>query len=264
MPKVKSYILLTLVLISSTAVGYVAIQKVPKPTETEKVLVTISEGLRKEQIVFILADRLNWTDEQIEKFIEEDTAPARTLVEGYTAPGQYEIPIDSSTHDVATIMRRAANRLYEPYKNTIGISNWYQTLIVASIVQREMDSTGSDRFIIAEHIWQKLDANRPIESPATTQWARDTMHVYGESWCEGHEEQSPNCATVWSLQFHVAVARDYGWWQTIDNNYIDWDDFDTFQHVGLPPRPISNPGLDAIEAAVMTRYAPNGEVLSEY
>lgn len=262
MEKIKLPLIIAILLIGSVGIGYFTVNKLATPPEVETISIAIPEGLRKEQVAFVLADQLGWTDEQIEKFVEEDTALTTSTVEGYSAPGQYEIPIDASTYDVAQIMKKAANQLHSPFKNVIGTSNWYQVLVVASIIQREMDETGSDRFDIAEKLWQKIDNNEPLRSTAVAQWARDSIDVYGESWCEGQEERDPDCSTVWSLQFHVSEARDYEWWQSVDGNQIDWEDFDTFSHSGLPPRAISNPGLNAIEAAVSSRYTPQGERIS--
>ena len=267
MGKYQTPIIITLLLIGSVAIGYLGVKTFttpPEATPAPTVTIEISEGLRKEQVAFVLAEKLKWSDEQIEKFVEKDTAQTRSTLEGYTAPGTYHIPEDASTYEVAETMRQAANKLYAPFRERVGYAEWEQALKVASIVEKEAVDE-SDRFEIAKEIWKNIDAGEPLRSDAAAQYTRDTIAMYGESWCEGQEERTPECSQVWSLQFHVEDARNYEWWQpaTETDRLIDWEDFNKYRYSGLPLRAISNPGLNAIEAAVFTRYTGEGEVITD-
>jgi len=248
--------------------AYLAVTHNPWRTP-QPIAITIPDGLRKEQIAFVLADKLHWSDAQIKKFAEDDTSPFTNIQEGYTAPGDYEIPTDASTYDVALTMRQAALKLYDPYKSKLKPADWDQALIVASIVQKEMVADGSDRFQVAKRIWASLDSKQPIKSDATIAYLRDTRTAYGESFCDGKTEeemaQNPDCHQDWRLQFHVDDARKIDWWAPVTDKdrADDWEAFNTYLYPGLPMRAIDNPGLDAVDAAVTSHFNPDGTIIKQ-
>lgn len=92
-----------------------------------------------------------------------------------------------------------------------------KTLIIASLVEREANSE-TDRPVIAGILWKRLKAGWPLQVDATVQYARG-------DW-------SPVTDTHYS---------------SIYNTYI---------HPGLPPTPIANPGLAAINAAKNPETTP--------
>src|SRR3989344_8823945 len=100
----------------ATIGGYFIVTAGLGEKEQPTVRVEIPDGLRKEQVAFILADKLGWNDEQIEKFVEKDTSPSYVMQEGYLAPGVYDIPDNASTYDVATMMREEAQDLHSPFR----------------------------------------------------------------------------------------------------------------------------------------------------
>jgi cell division protein YceG involved in septum cleavage len=260
MARYKTPFVIALILLASFALAYFITTKVILK-EPEMVTINIPAGLRKEESAGILAEKLGWTDEQIKKFVTQDTATTARIVEGYYAPGTYEIPKDASTYEVADTMRKAAVQLYTPFASKLSSSQWDQALKVASIIQR--DAKTEDRFAKAKEIWGNLDANKPIKSDATIQYMKDTMDNYGESWCNGSQEQTPECSQSWKLQYQGKIAKEKGWWNPIteEDKKIDWETFNTYLYPGLPERPISNPGIEAIEAAVTTRFEPDGIVI---
>ena len=261
-------ILLGIGLVAVTAIGgYFIVTAGLGEKEQPTVRVEIPDGLRKEQIAFILAGKLGWNDEQVKKFVEKDTSPMTAIQEGYSAPGVYNIPTNASTYDVAMMMRQSAQEVHYQYKSKLKNEDWDQALIVASIIQKEMEGHAEDRFEIAKKIWADLDAKRPIKSDATIAYLRDTRVAYGESWCEGKPEveKTPDCYQDWRLQFNVSDARNIEWWKSVtdQDRTDDWDAFNTYLHAGLPMRAISNPSRDAIDAAVTTRFTPTGEIIGQ-
>jgi UPF0755 protein len=87
------------------------------------------------------------------------------------------------------------------------------------LIQREAAGK-DDMALISGVIWNRLLNDQPLEIDATIQYAR--------------------------------VNDGSGWWAPIKASDIDTIDsaYNTYKNTGLPPTPISNPGLDAIEAAL--------------
>lgn len=92
-----------------------------------------------------------------------------------------------------------------------------RTLILASLVEREANSA-TDRPIIAGILWKRLKAGWPLQVDATVQYARGD------------------------------------WSPVTDTRYPST--FNTYIHPGLPPTPIANPGLTAINAAKNPETTP--------
>jgi cell division protein YceG involved in septum cleavage len=95
----------------------------------------------------------------------------------------------------------------------------YQLLTVASMVEREAQ-TSHDRPLIAAVIYNRLHAGMPLGIDATTYYA---------------------------VELEKGIAT-YTHELTEAQLHID-SPYNTRTHVGLPPTPISNPGLASIEAA---------------
>jgi UPF0755 protein len=183
--------------------------------------ITIPEGLRKEEIGERLAKELHWTSEELDKWNTTYTAMQYDYREGVYFPDTYLIPVNENGLDTA---KRMINRFNErflgyPEKFTAKNIKWTTALTLASIVQRE--AAGShDMPLIAGILWNRLDQNKQLEIDATVQYARG--------------------------------KTDKGWWSPIkgsDTRTIE-SPFNTYLNKGLPPHPISNPGMDAIDAVL--------------
>jgi UPF0755 protein len=96
----------------------------------------------------------------------------------------------------------------------------YQLLIVASIVEREAQLPG-DRAKVAAVVYNRLRASMPLGVDATIRYAL-------------HDYTKPLTAT------QLAIESPYN----------------TRTHRGLPPTPISNPGMASIEAAAHPAHVP--------
>lgn len=183
--------------------------------------ITIPEGLRKEEIGERLAKELHWSNEELEKWNTTYTAMQYDYREGVYFPDTYLIPTDENGLDTA---KRMINRFNErftgfPEKFTAKNIKWTTALTLASIIQREAAGP-HDMPLIAGILWNRLDQNKQLEIDATVQYARGKT--------EG------------------------GWWSPIkggDTRSIE-SPFNTYLNKGLPPHPISNPGMDAIEAVL--------------
>ena len=183
--------------------------------------ITIPEGLRKEEIGERLAKQLHWSNEELEKWNTTYTAMQYDYREGVYFPDTYLIPTDENGLDTAKRMINRFNERFAGYPEKFTSKNikWTTALTLASIIQRE--AAGSrDMPLIAGILWNRLDQNKQLEIDATVQYAR------------GKTEK--------------------GWWSPIkgsDTRSIE-SPFNTYLNKGLPPHPISNPGMDAIEAVL--------------
>lgn len=182
--------------------------------------VVIPEGLRKEEIADLLSKNLGWSEEEKSKWINTYTVMDYDHAEGVYFPDTYLIPTDEAPLDVAKRLRAKFEEKFAPYaKETVAENiKWTTLLKVASIVQRE--AAGKDDMpLVSGIIWNRLLKNMKLEVDATLQYVRGDT---GNGW--------------WAP---ITVAE-----KQIDSSY------NTYKYTGLPPHPISNPGLSAIEAAL--------------
>ena len=182
--------------------------------------VVIPEGLRKEEIADILAEKLTWTAEEKSQWIKKDTATQSDYFEGVYFPDTYLIPIDESTVQVAQRLQAKFQEKFSPYATEALKQNirWPTLIKVASLIQREAGSK-DDMPIIAGVLWNRLLQGMKLDIDATLQYARGNTGS--------------------------------GWWAPIkvsEKKIVSL--YNTYVNKGLPPHPIANPGLSAIKAAL--------------
>lgn len=182
--------------------------------------VTIPEGLRSEQTADRLADALGWDNIKRDAFLNANVKTPYDLTDGFYFPDTYLIPVDESGPQVAQRFINRFNESFAPYISKFRQANIkYDTAIkLASLIQREAGGA-SDMPLIAGILWNRLLIAMPLQVDATLQYARGDTG--SGSWAP------------------VAAAD-----KQIDSL------FNTYKHTGLPPSPISNPGLDAIDAVL--------------
>jgi UPF0755 protein len=183
--------------------------------------ITFSEGLRKEQIGEMLKDKFGWNDEKLNEWNNLYTENNSQYREGVYFPDTYLIPVDETPTQVAQRMINNFNEKFAPYFDKFTEKNikWTTALKIASIIQREAAGP-TDMPLIAGVIWNRLDNNQMLQLDATIQYS------LGE--------------------------RDGKWWSVVKATDIknDNSDFNTYKNSGLPPYPISNPGISAINAVL--------------
>ncbi len=174
--------------------------------------ITLIEGLRKEEIAEIMIKNFNIPEAQ---FIDE-------AQEGYLFPDTYLIPRDASSEAVIKIMTDNFNQRVTPeLKDKFGKLNLttQQAVILASIVERE-SRFPNDRTVVASIFLRRMREGIPLQADATVQYAL------------GYQENEKT------------------WWKK-DLTTIDLkinSPYNTYLNQGLPPAPISNPGLNSLEA----------------
>ncbi len=181
--------------------------------------VTIPEGLRKEEIAEILARELRWSTSTKKAWIEKDTVK-KDYTEGVFFPETYLLPVNESGAVIADRLVAKFNEKFAPFASKFSADNvkWTTAVKIASLVQREAGGK-ADMQIVAGIIWNRLLQGMKLDIDATLQYARGNTGS--------------------------------GWWAplTTKEKAID-SPYNTYKYKGLPPTPISNPGLAAIEATL--------------
>ncbi len=199
--------------------------------------IVIPEGLRKEQIAEILASNLGWSDAEKIEWITKDTDTDSNYMEGVYFPDSYLIPMNDTPAEVAQIFINEFNGKFEPYLTESLQQNirWPTVLKIASIVQREAAGT-NDMPLISGIIWNRLSAGMELDVDSTIQYIDDDITHYGKV---SNGEQLLN------------YRRAGSWWSPIKASDTSIKSaYNTYLNKGLPPTPICNPGLDAINAVL--------------
>jgi len=183
--------------------------------------ISIPEGLRKEEIGERLAKEIHWNDEELEKWNTIYTAMQFDYREGVYFPDTYLIPVNENGLDTAKRMINRFNERFAGYPEKFAEQNikWTTALKIASIVQREAAGK-EDMPLIAGILWNRLLNDQLLEVDATVQYARGNTGS--------------------------------GWWAPITSSDIQniGSPYNTYKNKGLPPTPISNPGMNAIDAVL--------------
>lgn len=194
---------------------------------TTLVRVTIQPGLRKEEIANILSKELGWTKAKKEKFLRYTTLKYNEL-EGVYFPETYLIP---QNEEPALVQKRLVNKWNEnfsPYLKQLNSQNfpWLKALTLASIVEREAASK-EDMPLIAGILLNRLEKKIPLQVDATLQYVR------------GDKNKNVKNSTTTAFWAPISVS---------DKKLTS--KFNTYKNTGLPPHPISNPSLAAIQSVV--------------
>jgi UPF0755 protein len=189
-------------------------------SKPDLVWVTIREGLRKEQVGEALATVLGWDSKRQKEWLEKETTIKSEYFEGVYFPDTYLIPVDESNEQVT---QRLISHFHEKMADLFPQFAqkdilWTTGLKIASLIQREAGGV-TDMPLISGIIWNRLDKGMKLEIDATLQYIK------------GNQED--------------------GWWGKVEpaDKLVD-SPFNTYQNKGLPPQPICNPGLAAIEAVL--------------
>lgn len=136
--------------------------------------------------------------------------------EGYLFPDTYFVTESITAEELLALLTTTHEAKITPYKNQIDASGFTQAevVILASLVEREAKDSTSKR-MVSGILQNRLRLDMPLQVDATFDYVLDK--------------------TSDEL--------------TMDDLKID-SPFNTYSHKGLPPTPIANPGIDAIEAVL--------------
>lgn len=137
--------------------------------------------------------------------------------EGFLFPDTYIIGGDTGVKDILDMMSKDFDqRLTPEMRRRAKAKNLsiFELITLASLVEKEA-RYDEDRAIIAQVFFKRLEVGMPLQSDATLQYLLD------------------------------APKEDV----LISDTKID-SPYNTYQHAGLPPGPVANPGLASIEAVL--------------
>lgn len=181
---------------------------------TLDIWVTVPEGYRAEEIADILEGKIPNYDKSWREVLNQN--------EGYLFPDTYLIPRDADITTIISIFKNNFQTKYDSVKSlkTNNLSDT-QTLVLASLVEREA-MLEEDRPLVASVIYNRLSIGMKLDIDATLQYALGYQKDEKRWWKKGltNEDKKLNSP------------------------------YNTYTNPGLPPAPISNPGLSAISAAL--------------
>lgn len=181
---------------------------------TLDIWVTIPEGLRADEIADSLKQKVPSYNESWRSLLNAS--------EGYLFPDTYSIPRDADINLVLSLMKNNFQQKYDSVKTekTTNLSD-FQTIILASIIEKET-KFAEDRPLVASVFINRLNIGMALGSDPTVMYAL------------GYD---PVSKTYWKKDLTV-------------NDLAINSPYNTRKNPGLPPGPISNPGLSSIEAAL--------------
>lgn len=184
---------------------------------------TIVEGLRQEEIAQNLMKNGFVID--INKWNSEINTGE---LEGKLFPDSYLFPVNATQGAILSIINKNFKKKVEVglhgeiNKNSLNLN---QVLILASIIEREARHD-EDRAVVAGILLKRLENGWPLQVDAVLQYAVGTQKCQGKTECDWW----PKNLGKQDLQFKSP--------------------FNTYLYKGLPPWPISNPGLSSIKAVL--------------
>lgn len=178
--------------------------------------VTLLEGWRREEIAEKLSEVLKG---ESSRFSQAEFLSLTKNLEGRLFPDTYLFPIDVDASRVVSIL--TAN--FE--KKTAGLKPTEEALILASLVEREV-SHETDRSIVAGILLKRIEKGWPLQVDASVQYAVASLNCSPLGGCEWWPKQL--------TRQDLAIKSAYN----------------TYLYPGLPPKPIANPSVSSIKAAL--------------
>jgi UPF0755 protein len=146
--------------------------------------------------------------------------PAGASLEGFLFPDTYDVPQNATAHDIVQMQLADFANKAMPLLTGLSPQQLYATLTVASIAEREA-KFDADRPLVAGVVDNRLSNGQLLQLDSTV--------TYGLGLSGGG-------LTAKQLQTDTP--------------------YNTYIHTGLPPTPISNPGVSSITAAVHPANTP--------
>lgn len=212
--------------------GYLQIQPGEKTTDIiqnilngkfSTITFTIPEGYNFKEINRVLIDKNILTKKQINDFTTQPDWLVKIGLptycknpEGFMFPETYTIRKGAN---ITKIYRTMVDEFYSrlkreiPNHNTLTSKEFYDRIILASIIEKEVRAQ-NEAAIVAGVFLNRLNINMKLQS----------------------------CATV---QYVLGKPKE----RLLENDLFIDSPYNTYLNTGLPPSPISNPGINALKAA---------------
>lgn len=180
---------------------------------TLDIWITVPEGKRAAEIAEILKEKIPTYDPSWPSVLAQN--------DGFLFPDTYLIPKDADIEMIVNQMRGNFEQKYDTLDKTTTLLTKEEIVILASLIEREA-ITDTERPIIAGILINRLNGAMALQVDATIQYAKG-QNMSNKKWWE------------------PVLVEEY---KTVTSDY------NTYLFAGLPPSPISNPGLEALHAAV--------------
>lgn len=200
--------------------------------------VTFPEGIRVEEMAERAAKAGFGTSQQfldavknaappadLAQFIPAEGAVPGYRLQGFLFPDTYILPVGTSPAKLVALMLKTFDEKFTPGLRAATAAhglNPYQAVTLAAVVEREA-ALESERPLIASVFYNRLAEGMRLDADPTVQFA---------------------------AALDPASVEQYGWWKkelTIDD-LENRSPYNTRLAPGLPPGPITNPGLASLEA----------------
>ena len=202
---------------------------------TNDISITFIEGWRVEEYARL-------ANEKLENIDYEDFIDLAKSSEGYLYPDTYYVNREIEALDLIEILKKTFDEKTGEVMTPTALSGVgmtkEQVVTLASIVEREVYKE-EDRPIVAGVLIKRWKNNELVGADATTQYALAAIKF-------GCDPQSSKVCPS------DDQAREINWWPnpgSFTKEEIALENpYNTRAVVGLPPAPISNPGISAIKA----------------
>lgn len=153
--------------------------------------------------------------------------PVGASLEGYLFPDTYFFAPEATAEDIITVLltnfgKKLESIVRQSNENDGGLDpkRLHAVVTLASIIEGE-GRTKEERDMISDIFWKRIALGQPLQSDATINYILGTTRL--QPTLKDLERVSP---------------------------------YNTYQNKGLPPGPISNPGLVSLQAALFPRSNP--------
>ncbi len=180
---------------------------------TLDVWITVPEGQRASEIAETLKQKMPKYEQSWNAVLEEN--------EGYLFPDTYLFPRDADIDTIVTIMKNNFDSKYKTLDTSKTNLTKLQILTLASLIEREARKD-EDRPLVSSVIHNRLAEGTSLDIDATLQYILGYQQIQKRWWKDGltNEDKKSNSP------------------------------YNTYRVAGLPPGPISNPGLASLQAAL--------------
>ncbi len=180
---------------------------------TQDLWVTVPEGQRAAEIAETLKEKMPNYDPSWDGVLEEN--------EGYLFPDTYSFPKDADIDLIVKVMRDNFDTKFSTLDSANANLTKEEIVTLASLVEREARHD-EDRPIVSSVIHNRLDEGMSLDIDATLQYILGYQADQKRWWKEGLTNED----------------------KLLNSPY------NTYRVAGLPPGPISNPGIESLRAAI--------------
>lgn len=146
-----------------------------------------------------------------------DLAPTAPSLEGYLFPSTYRLSHSTTARDLCKEMTEQFRKQWRRLAGASKTADVHQTVTLASMVEKET-GVPAERALVAGVFANRLRIGMKLDCDPTT--------IY---------------AALLDKRFRGGIHK---------SDLASQNPYNTYQHAGLPPGPIANPGADTIQAAL--------------